>query len=82
MKRDRLDGPEKLPLSPGTKEQRVLIVGLLNARKAARADRDFARADAIRAALDAAGVEVYDRDDGYDFALKAGFDAAKLDGLT
>ncbi|MFN0116171.1 MAG: hypothetical protein ACKVPY_15990 [Paracoccaceae bacterium] len=82
MKRDRLVGPEKPPLLPGTPEERALVLRLLDARKAAREARDFTRADAIRAALDAAGVEVQDRDDGFDFALKPGYDLSALGAMT
>lgn len=78
MKRDRLAGPPKPPLAPGTPEERALIVRLLAARKDAREARDFDRADTIRAALDAAGVEVHDHDAGFEFGLKPGADLSKL----
>jgi cysteinyl-tRNA synthetase len=56
------------------------IDALLAARAEARAARDFARADAIRDALTAAGVTVMDRPDGpSDWRPEPHFDAAKLD---
>jgi len=58
------------------------IDALLAARAAARAAKDFAKADAIRAALDAAGVTVMDRAGApSDWQLGPGFDAAALDGV-
>jgi cysteinyl-tRNA synthetase len=55
---------------------------LLSARTAARGMRDFARADAIRAALDAAGVIVMDRPGApTEWELGPNFDPAKLDGI-
>jgi cysteinyl-tRNA synthetase len=42
----------------------ALVQGLLEERAAARADRDWARADAIRDRLKAAGVEIEDTADG------------------
>ena len=81
MKRDRLAAPPK-SLLPGTPGERALIQGLLAARRTAREARDFARADAIRAALDAAGVEVQDRGTDSDFGLKPGHDLSGLKGLT
>jgi cysteinyl-tRNA synthetase len=81
MKRDRLAAPPK-ELLPGTPEERALISSLLDARRAAREARDFARADAIRAALDAAGVEVQDRGTDFDFGLKPGYDLTGLDALS
>jgi cysteinyl-tRNA synthetase len=55
------------------------IDALLAARAAARQDRDFARADAIRAGLDAAGVTVMDRPGAAsDWELTAAFAPEKL----
>jgi cysteinyl-tRNA synthetase len=42
----------------------VLVQGLLEERAQARADQDWARADAIRDRLKAAGVEIEDTPDG------------------
>jgi cysteinyl-tRNA synthetase len=57
------------------------IDALLDARTAARRARDFARADAIRAGLDAAGVVVMDSPDGATWRVAPGFDTAKLEAL-
>jgi cysteinyl-tRNA synthetase len=57
------------------------IEGLLAARLAARQSRDFARADALRAGLAAAGVVVTDRPEGAAWSLAPGFDPAKLEAL-
>ncbi|GMG81642.1 cysteine--tRNA ligase [Paralimibaculum aggregatum] len=54
---------------------------LLAARAAARKARDFARADAIRDGLAAAGVEVKDTPQGAEWQLGPDFDAARLAGL-
>lgn len=51
---------------------RVKVEGLIAARAQARASRDFARADAIRAELSAIGVEVMDGADGAAWRLKEG----------
>ena len=42
----------------------VLVAGLLEQRAKARADKDFARADAIRDRIKAAGIEVEDTPTG------------------
>jgi cysteinyl-tRNA synthetase len=42
----------------------VLVSGLLEQRAQARADKDFATADAIRDRIKAAGIEVEDTPDG------------------
>jgi cysteinyl-tRNA synthetase len=55
-----------------------VITGLLDQRAAARADKDFARADAIRDQLAAAGVVVEDRPAGSRWYLDA-FPAASSD---
>ncbi len=56
------------------------IDALLAERSEARATRDFARADAIRAALDAAGVEVQDAAGVPSaWSLKPGFDPGALE---
>jgi len=47
-----------------------LVEALLEQRVAARAERDFARADALREQLGAAGVEVRDRPDGVSWSLR------------
>jgi len=55
---------------------------LMLARAEARATRDWARADAIRKGLDAAGVVVQDRPDGsFEVSFAPGFDPAKLEVL-
>ncbi|MGB0507808.1 MAG: CysS/YqeB C-terminal domain-containing protein, partial [Pikeienuella sp.] len=59
-----------------------LVEALLQARADARAAKDFARADAIRAGLDAAGVEVMDKPGAAsEWRLGVSFDAEKLEGL-
>jgi cysteinyl-tRNA synthetase len=47
----------------------VLIAGLLEQRAQARADKDFAAADAIREQILAAGIEVEDTPDGPKWSL-------------
>ncbi|MFC7504833.1 cysteine--tRNA ligase, partial [Nocardioides sp. GCM10030258] len=42
----------------------VLVAGLLDERTQARADKDWARADAIRDRIKSAGIEVTDTPDG------------------
>lgn len=55
---------------------------LMVARGQARAAKDWARADAIRKGLDAAGVVVQDRPDGsFVIRFAPGFDAARLEAL-
>ncbi|MBM7067324.1 hypothetical protein [Actibacterium sp. 188UL27-1] len=55
---------------------------LLEERRAARERKDFARADAIRGALDGAGIEVQDKEGApSQWVLKPGFDASKLEGF-
>ncbi len=50
----------------------VLVAGLLEDRAEARAGKDFARADAIRDQLKAAGLEVEDTPDGPMWTINAG----------
>ena len=57
------------------------IEALLKARQVAKAQKDFTKADAIRAGLLAAGVEIQDSADGANAKLTAQFDAAKLPAL-
>jgi cysteinyl-tRNA synthetase len=57
------------------------IEALLAERVAARAAKDFARADAIRDAFNAAGVEVRDGAEGATWSLLPGFDASRLEGV-
>ncbi len=59
-----------------------LVERLLAERKAARAARDFARADAIRDAFAAAGVVVKDTPQGAQWELGPDFDPAKLEGAA
>jgi cysteinyl-tRNA synthetase len=59
------------------------IDALLTARAEARKAKDFAKADAIRKALDAAGVVVMDRTGGpTEWELGPSFDAAALEGFA
>ncbi|QUS35433.1 cysteine--tRNA ligase [Falsirhodobacter algicola] len=60
----------------------ALIADLLEQRAAARAARDFARADALRDGFAAAGVVVKDTAEGTEWSLAPGFDMAKLQALT
>lgn len=64
-----------------TIDQREMIAGLIEARRDARAQKDFARADAIRDAFIAAGVEVQDTAEGVEWTVQPGFDASKLEGF-
>jgi cysteinyl-tRNA synthetase len=58
------------------------VRGLLAARDSARAARDFARADAIRDGLAAAGIKVMDRQGAAsEWKLGPDFDPAKLEGI-
>ncbi|MDT4939625.1 MAG: cysteinyl-tRNA synthetase, partial [Pseudonocardiales bacterium] len=52
----------------------ALVAGLLDERASARADKDWARADAIRHAIAAAGIDVEDTPDGPKWSLSAGDD--------
>jgi cysteinyl-tRNA synthetase len=56
----------------------ALIDGLLADRAAAKAAKDFAKADGIRGTLVEAGVEVKDVPGGAEWSLTTAFDAAKL----
>ena len=58
-----------------------LIDRLLQARKDARAAKDFARSDAIRDAFAAAGVTVKDTPEGAEWELSPNFDASKLEEI-
>jgi cysteinyl-tRNA synthetase len=57
------------------------IEALLAARAEARKARDYARADALRDGIAAAGVRVKDRPDGADWELTPDFDPARLEAL-
>lgn len=50
----------------------ALVAGLLEQRAEARANKDFAAADAIRDRIKAAGIEVEDTPDGPKWSLEAG----------
>ena len=54
---------------------------MLAARATAKAEKDFAKADGLRAALVDAGVEVQDGPGGAEWSLTPGFDATKLVGV-
>ncbi|MCJ8139630.1 cysteine--tRNA ligase [Falsirhodobacter halotolerans] len=58
-----------------------LVADLLTARSAARAARDFARADALRDGFVAAGVEVKDTAQGVEWTLTPAFDLERLKAL-
>ncbi|MFN3614647.1 MAG: cysteine--tRNA ligase [Rubrimonas sp.] len=76
------DGMGGWTAAPEAGEAGPRIDALLAARAEARAAKDFARADAIRNALDAAGVVVMDRPGAAsEWALRADFDAARLEGI-
>ncbi len=65
-----------------TDAHRARIDSLIVARLAARRDRDFARADALRDALVAAGVVIMDRPSGVtDWDRGPDFDPSKLEAL-
>ena len=50
----------------------VLVAGLLEQRAEARANKDFAAADAIRDRIKAAGIEIEDTPTGPKWSLEAG----------
>ena len=71
-----LGGWEAAPeIDAGTAER---VEALLAERQSARKGKDFARADAIRDGLIAAGVMVKDTPQGTEWELSPEFDADKL----
>ena len=76
------DGMGDWALAPAQGDACRRVQELMLARAEARATRDWARADAIRKGLDAAGVVVQDRPDGsFEVSFAPGFDPAKLEAL-
>jgi len=76
------DGMGDWALAPAQGDASRRVQELMLARAEARATRDWARADAIRKGLDAAGVVVQDRPDGsFEVSFAPGFDPAKLEVL-
>ncbi|MCI4664488.1 MAG: cysteine--tRNA ligase [Neomegalonema sp.] len=73
---DALGGWEKAPEAGA--DVAAKIDALIEARMAARKAKDFAKADAIRDGLAAAGVEVKDSAQGAEWSLGRDFDATKL----
>ena len=74
----------RMARTPGSgvdRETADRIEALLTRREAARKARDFARADALRDAIAAAGVEVKDTPQGTEWKLGPDFDPAKLEAL-
>ena len=67
--------------SPVDETTTALIKSLLVARSEARANRDFARADALRDGFVAAGVIVMDGAEGSTWDLSPEFDVTKLEAL-
>ncbi|PRX35009.1 cysteinyl-tRNA synthetase [Meinhardsimonia xiamenensis] len=65
-----------------TPEITALIERLIEARAEARRARDFARADALRDGIAAAGVKVKDTPQGAVWELTPDFDPAKLEALA
>jgi len=63
-----------------TAEVATLLDNLVEARREARENRDFAEADRLRAILDGAGVVVIDTPDGSNWSAGPAFDATKLEG--
>jgi len=78
---DSADDLERQALIGVSLEAETRVRTLIEARIAAREARDFARADAIRDGLVAAGVEVMDTPEGTQTRITPGFDPAKLDDL-
>ncbi len=76
---DALGGWDAAPAVTDDVAARVQAV--LTARLDARKARDFARADALRDGLAAAGVEVKDTAQGAEWSLGPDFDAARLEAL-
>jgi cysteinyl-tRNA synthetase len=67
--------------APDSGETGALIEAILADRLAAREARDFARADALRDGIAAAGVRVKDTPEGATWELTPDFDPAKLEAL-
>ncbi|MEL6233694.1 MAG: cysteine--tRNA ligase [Pseudomonadota bacterium] len=69
--------------APELGDAAALIEAAIARRAEAKAARDFATADGIRTALAAAGVTLTDGPGGEtEYAVEAGFDAAKLEALS
>ena len=60
----------------------AVLDGIVADRRTARAAKDFAEADRLRAILDAAGVIVVDAPDRTTWSLGPDFDASKLEGAS
>ena len=79
---DASEGADTLTSSAEIERQSEKVMNLLRLREKARATRDFARADAIREALTAAGVKVMDRAGALsEWEIGPDFDPAKLKGI-
>ena len=76
---DDLGGWDEIAFEAGIE---AMIERLLAERVEARKARDFARSDAIRDGLAAAGVVVKDTGQGAEWELAPGFDPARLEGLA
>jgi cysteinyl-tRNA synthetase len=76
-----LMGVNRLVERKATEAERTLIETLLEARVSARKARHFARADALRDGLVAAGVEVHDTADGAKWSISPSFDPKKLEPI-
>jgi cysteinyl-tRNA synthetase len=76
----RADGRVVRRTDPETAPEQ-LIENLLSRRTAAKAERDFKRADKIRDDLQTAGVVIRDTPSGVEWELSASFDPAKLESL-
>ncbi|MEO1919615.1 MAG: cysteine--tRNA ligase [Paracoccaceae bacterium] len=78
---ERLHGSYWSDRLKGRNSHNELIAKLIELRDNARSDKNFARADEIRDALNAAGIQLKDSASGVSWELSPEFDAAKLEAL-
>ena len=79
---DRFVSEGELDLVVGlAPEHKQIVLALIRERDAAKAEKNFAKADELRDGLAVAGIKLIDQKDGTEFVREPNFDPAKLEAL-